>query len=334
MTPRHRMHLLPFPAFLTVAACVSALLAGCGVRTIELAPRPEVVALTPAPDRLSDAVLKRDLAFLDDLDARAARLPESSATRAEAAVWIEAARAEYLNGSRHPWVDQAAQNARAALERGDHVPADSSARQRCALQAWIAHVRGTRGFRAALPLIARAEALVAVPTLPAADARPRDLTEPLHALQGRLVRLHDESAVTVADPAWAKAQAWLDLAIAQHHIRDRSGIVNDASAQAEKLIDLLERVHGARQDNAALPDLKNALAETPLLGDSSRAPAGFRADLWTLAANAPASAARSQLEVALIHAAHERARGGRASSRPYERDAERLAETLPSVAQP
>jgi hypothetical protein len=329
------------------AVLLIALLPGCAsVSVVELQPPPPVVSLHPAPERIADRAIRADLAFFDRLDQQASALPKASPTRIEALTWLEAARREYLSGSWHPWLDEAAVNAHSLVNAAPSAPASEAelaAAELRVVDEWIGHVRSTRGFRASLSLLARAEVLRATATdaaLPATvrDAWPREWPDRLFTLQHRLAELHDRAGIAIRCYAWAKAQAWLDFALDEHFSRDRSGVVAQAAGQAEKLIDLLER----SQRESLGRELAAAMAETPALGAAGRVK-DFRRDLWATAAEArphdlenqlfalsPSLATLAQLEVALIRAAHEHGQRGRRASRPYQQGAERLAYSLAS----
>ena len=317
---------------------VAALLALVGCRTApvtrELAPPPpEPTAFVPVAARITDQTIAADSRYLDLLTQRASASPAPAAARA----WLLVARAEYTATSRDPFVDFAAAQATA-------VAATATAGE--AQHAWIAHRRTTRGFRAALPLIRQFSLATAAPA--PADARPPHLTAALFALQNRLAKLHD-AGVPVNSYAWAKAQAWLDFAIDEHHLRDASGIVAAASRQAEQILDRLEASLDREPGRSvAYPaDSDHTLAAfalaRPFLGRSSR----LRADLWALAESArpdelstrlttvdPRLATLAQLEVALIHAAHEHGQRGWRPARSYFLAAERLARELSVVPSP
>ncbi|HEX2101375.1 MAG TPA: hypothetical protein VHF69_11955 [Candidatus Synoicihabitans sp.] len=331
-------------ALFSSAALLLALQSGCaGVSVVELQPSPPVTSLQAAPERIADRVVRADLAFLDRVSQQAGALPEASPTRVEALAWVEAARHEYLAGSWRAWVEEAAVQAHALISAPPAAPAgeaELAAAELRILDQWIAHVRVTRGFRAALFLLARAEVLRATaadapPPTAVRDASPNEWPERLSELQQRLAERH-AAGFSVRSYAWAKAQAWLDFALDEHFSRDRSGIVAEASDQAEKLIELLEVSHG----QSPAPELAAATTETPALGAAGRANA-FRPDLWDVAARArpsdlrdqllahsPSLATLAQLEVALIHGAHEHGQRGRRASRPYQQAAERHAYSL------
>ena len=196
---------------------------------------------------------------------------------------------------------------------------------------WIGHVRQTRGFRAALPLLEQAEKVAGNLPFAGSDARPADLPERLWALQVRLAALHDHRSVPVQSYAWAKAQAWLDYALDEHFIRDRSGIVEAAAGQAEKIITALEAPEGAgREANLAAVATAN-----PALGAAAQVAADYQSALWQAArrpAPVAASATLAKLEVALLQAAHEAGQRGPRAARPSVQAATRLAAALPPVS--
>lgn len=320
-------------------ALLALLLGGCAHRTtVTLAPEPVPSALTPAQERLSDVTLQADLARLTRLDKEAAQLPAQSPGRAERTVLLEAVRTEYLAGSREPWLDETVARLSGPVTGWTTEPAEEGTAR--GLADWIAHVRHTRGFRAALPLLVRADSLPAVSLAASGpDARPNDCPDRIWTAQRRLAALHDDRKLSVQGYAWSKAQAWLDFAADAYAIRDRSGIVGDVLAQAEKIMAQLEAPAGDDRDRA----LTEAALANPRFGAAARAPSDFRTDLWQLAArHRPTDLARhlenssaglatlARLEVALLQAAYEHGDGGSRSSRPYQQAASRLAAKLPS----
>ncbi|MCC6414646.1 MAG: hypothetical protein IT582_01890 [Opitutaceae bacterium] len=328
------------PHRIWVALALLALAGGCArPGVVTLAPKPAVTALAPAATRISDPIRKQDLAFVADLQRRAERLPETSANRAESLLLLEAVRTAYVSGSTEPWLDAQVARVQELLMGGAGTETPVAGQQR-GYATWIAQVRATRGFRAALPLLTRAE-LADVNTSSskvAADARPAGQPARLAALQARLAALHDGGA-PVTSYAWAKAQAWLDFADDEAALRDFSGIVEEAAEQAETIIAALETPRDAAQ-------LAAAATANPPLGAAARVGEDFLADLWQQAAakrpaaeHAPLRRADStlatlaRLEVALLQAAHEHGQRGQIASHPYQLAAKRLAAQL-SPTQP
>lgn len=277
--------------------------------------------LTPVGQRRTDATQRTDQATLKDLATRVAALPETSPARPAAAAWVLVAQTEYDRTNRTAFVSEAVSQAERAL--APDAPVESAL---AVHRAWIAHRRATAGFRAALPLLAAAEALETADT-PArtkggkSDARPAHLPDRLHLLQARLAALWD-AGLSSESYAFAKAQHWLDFAADEHHARDRSGIVAAAAAEAEKII-------GALESPAVVTH--PALAVLPASGR-------IRTDLWAKAdALRPATlasrltnadlrlAALARLEVQLRWAAYEYHQSGWRAARPFVKLAERYA---------
>lgn len=326
--------------YLVATSLGLTLLAGGCARSgvVELAREPAATSLSPAPERLSDLQRRKDLNFLHELDRHVDRLPEASAARAEAALLLEAVRALYVTGSGHAWLDEQVARVQ-ALFATDMAAGTRAAGLQRGYATWIAHVRATQGFRAALPLLVRAEqAGVEVALAPGAtDAQPMGLDQSLAATQARLAALHDAHGVPVTCYAWAKAQAWLDYAVDEHALRDYSGIVGEARAQAERIVAALEAPAGAKRSTR----LAAVARENPTLGAATRAQENFRADLWRQAAAAHSAdgasrwetpdavlATLARLEVVLRQAAHENGQRGSRASQPYELAAQRLAAQL------
>jgi len=111
----------------------------------------------------------------------------------------------------------------------------------------------------------------------------------------------------------AKALAWLDLALHEHHEDDRAGIIEQSIAEAERLL-------AAKKAEAAF--------DTPL----PRAAELIREDLWTKVTTLRKSrlfhcTAReiAQLEVQLVWAGHEKWESGWTHAKPAVEMAENLA---------
>jgi outer membrane protein OmpA-like peptidoglycan-associated protein len=135
-------------------------------------------------------------------------------------------------------------------------------------------------------------------------------------LQGRLAILNDKG-VPIGGYHFAKAQAWLDFAMDEYTVNDRSRVVEEALGQALGIIEPLER--GDR----------NLGVTTPIIPTSSL----VRPDLWekaeTLKKNVEsfrcAGDKIAQLEVQLVWAGHEEKELGWRHAKPYLQAAERLA---------
>ena len=114
----------------------------------------------------------------------------------------------------------------------------------------------------------------------------------------------------------SKARAWLDMALIEYHQRQRSGIVQDAIAQATRLTDEL-------RDNPMFISL-----DTPLPEASEK----VRSDLWDKAealkkrGNLTCNGRKiAELEVQLIWTGHYKQAFGWSVAEPYARMAENLA---------
>ncbi len=88
-------------------------------------------------------------------------------------------------------------------------------------------------------------------------------------IQQRLRKL-SETGVAQNNYALAKAQCWLDTARSQHDENDRTGYVEEALAESQKITQALEADRNARAGN-----------DTPLIARSSK----LRDDLWAQLAN-------------------------------------------------
>jgi hypothetical protein len=289
-------------------------------------------SLTPAPQRRTDATQRADQKTLGAVATRVAALPADSTVRPAAAAWLLVAQTEYDLGNATPFVTSSLARAEQAL--APDAPAESALSVQ---RAWIAHRRATAGFRAALPLLAAAEALETSATPARAkpekpDARAAHLPARLRDLQSRLAALWD-AGLSAESYAFAKAQHWLDFAADESHARDRSGIVATAAAEAEKIVIALE------SPSSAPPP---ALDEKPF----SSAPR-VRPDLWSRAAalrpadlasrlttRDPQLASLARLEVQLVWAGHEHAQRGWRSSRSFVQLAERHASAAASLSAP
>lgn len=135
-------------------------------------------------------------------------------------------------------------------------------------------------------------------------------------LQGRLARLNDKG-VPIAGYHFAKAQAWLDFALDEYTINNRSRVVEEALHQALDIIKPLEK------------GMQQISLDTPIIPTSSL----VRPDLWekaeTLKKNADsfrcAGDKIAQLEVQLVWAGHEERELGWRHAKPFLQSAERLA---------
>lgn len=113
-----------------------------------------------------------------------------------------------------------------------------------------------------------------------------------------------------------KARAWLDMALIEYHEEDRTGIVQDAVAQAAQLLNKLDA------DPAYMG------WDTPHPYASEK----IRADLWQIADKLKSSKEVScvgcklaQLEVQLVWTGHDKWEAGWSHAEPFARIAENLA---------
>ena len=154
-------------------------------------------------------------------------------------------------------------------------------------------------------------------------AEPRRITDEaiaaditvIQALQVRLAGLNGKG-VPIASYHFAKAQAWLDFALDEYTINDRSRVVEEALHQALSLIEQMEA--GKREIRM----------NTPMIPASSI----VRPDLWDKAETLKKRVSSrcsgdkiAQLEVQLVWAGHENKEFGWRHSKPYLQAAERLA---------
>lgn len=137
----------------------------------------------------------------------------------------------------------------------------------------------------------------------------------VNGLQKRLAELNAKGT-PIGSYHFAKAQAWLDMAMDQYAMNDRTRVIEDALWQALLLIEQLEAGKGS-------PGM-----ETPLLPTSTR----LRPDLWRTADELKRQPGFScgedlvaRLEVQLVWAGHEENQLGWRHAKPYLQAAERLA---------
>jgi OmpA-OmpF porin, OOP family len=128
-------------------------------------------------------------------------------------------------------------------------------------------------------------------------------------LQRRLRKLN-ESGVTQGSYALAKAQCWLDTARNQHDENDRTGYVEEALAESQKITQALEVDRNALAGN-----------DTPLIARSSK----LRDDLWVQLGNLKAkpesmvciAATVACAEVRLVRAGHADQQTGWRQATPH-----------------
>jgi OmpA-OmpF porin, OOP family len=156
-----------------------------------------------------------------------------------------------------------------------------------------------------------------LPALAAAENRP---TTPADLAQiERLDRQVEKLGFGPLGPdhyALSKARAWLALALDEYYETERSGIVQEATAQAAAILDGL--AHAPAYDASATP--------LPYASEN------VRPDLWEQAAAmrrhaefACAGRRVAELEVQLVWTGHEKWESGWSHAEPYARIAENIA---------
>ena len=137
----------------------------------------------------------------------------------------------------------------------------------------------------------------------------------IQTLQGRLAEVN-KKGTPIASYHFAKAQAWLDFAMDEYTINDRSRVVEETLRQA---LDLIEQMEAGK---------KGISMYTAIIPTSSL----VRVDLWKRAeelkkhANFRCAEDKvAQLEVQLVWAGHENKEFDWRHSKPYLQAAERLA---------
>ncbi len=154
-----------------------------------------------------------------------------------------------------------------------------------------------------------------VDSIIAADRQQLTLT------QQRLATLNSDG-VAMATYHFAKAQAWLDMAVDNYNENDRTVVVDEAMQQALTIIDQLEQKVSREQMGM----------ETAMIGESLR----VREDLWKLTERMKADAVRfpcveplvARLEVQLVWSGHEQSEMGWRQSKPYLQQAEKLGRQI------
>lgn len=129
------------------------------------------------------------------------------------------------------------------------------------------------------------------------------------------VRALNDAGRPIRDYGLAKAQCWVSFALDEYHDNDRTGVVEAALLEADRLLDAMEA-------GAPVP------RETPIVATSTR----LREDLWARAASLQqgdgarcATAEAACLEVQLVWAGHEYRETGWRHARHAIDVAERLA---------
>ena len=158
------------------------------------------------------------------------------------------------------------------------------------------------------------------PRITPEEARITDQTisSDIAAINGLQKRLADVNTLgtPIGTYHFAKAQAWIDMAMDQYTMNDRTQVIEDTVSQAHQLIVQLE----AKSSNISM--------DTPLLPTSRK----IRADLWQKAADWKKHPGFpcgedlvAQLEVQLVWAGHEDNQLGWRHAKPYLQAAERYA---------
>lgn len=212
-------------------------------------------------------------------------------------------------------------------------------------QEWVArmevqlvlagHREQQGGWRDAMPSLEQAErsagrAQVAIEGAEALERRIRawQKAEPIQAaassaaaarqlaeVQSRIAALN-AAGVPLNDYFLAKAQAWLDLALAMHTANDRTGMLKEAATEARQLVSALE----------------NRARDLPGFTRIPKSARKVRADLWKLAESLKrdphfeqGAAAVARLEVQLVWAGHEEQALGWRAAKPLIQLAEEYA---------
>jgi len=171
-----------------------------------------------------------------------------------------------------------------------------------------------------LPWCARFAAAAEEPRLTAQAGRITDqaISADISAINNLQKRLADINTrgIMIGAYHFAKAQAWIDMAMDEYSMNDRTTVIEDTVRQAHDLISRLE----SRQDTIPM--------DTPILPTSKM----IRPDLWLKADNWKRHPGFScgedlvaQLEVQLVWAGHEDNQLGWRHAKPYLQAAERLA---------
>lgn len=158
------------------------------------------------------------------------------------------------------------------------------------------------------------------PRLAPQDSRITDqaISSDISAINNLQKRLADvnTNGTPIATYHFAKAQAWIDMAMDEYVMNDRTQVIEDTVRQAHELISQLE----AKNDHITM--------DTPILPTSKV----LRPDLWKKAAELKQHPGFScgedlvaQLEVQLVWSGHEDNQLGWRHTKPYLQAAERLA---------
>jgi len=143
---------------------------------------------------------------------------------------------------------------------------------------------------------------------------PADLAS-IEQLQRQVDKL-GFGALDADDYALSKARAWLDLALDEYHEKDRSGIVQDATAEAAALLKALETTEVI--DAGATPH--------PYASEKVRPDLWEQVDAMKRHGEFSCAARKiAELEVQLVWTGHEKWESGWMHAEPYARIAENLA---------
>jgi len=147
------------------------------------------------------------------------------------------------------------------------------------------------------------------------------------AMQARIRALNERGLgrrPKVSDYHLSKAQCWLDVSFHEYTRNDRSAFPQQALAQSDRLVALME------SNSAPLPN------DTPLVNDAER----LRPDLWEATAKLKlhdgyrcAAQRVACAEVELVHAGNENRQLGWKHAKPYVQMAEDLIVDAQAVAQ-
>lgn len=167
---------------------------------------------------------------------------------------------------------------------------------------------------AAICAIAEAEPLTPEPARITDETISSDIRS-INRLQKRLADVNTQGT-PIGSYHFAKAQAWIDMAMDEYSMNDRTQVIEDALRQAYDLIVQLE-------------DKKSSISMTTLILPTSKK---IRPDLWKKAVDWKKQPGFScgedlvaQLEVQLVWAGHEDNQLGWRHAKPYLQAAERLA---------
>ena len=146
------------------------------------------------------------------------------------------------------------------------------------------------------------------------EITPADLVK-IEAMQRHVDKL-GFGALGANHYALSKARAWLDLALDEYHEKDRTGIVQDAAAQAAALL--------AALDNNPAFDASDT--PHPYASEKVRDDLWEKVDAMKKNKEFPCAARKiAELEIQLVWTGHEKWESGWSHAEPYARIAENLA---------